>query len=81
MGSTVGFSVNGTAQPPFFLQWLKDGTDLTNGTTISGSTISGATTASLTIQNAQTNDSGNYWIIVTNAWGIGDQFQCGPDGD
>jgi len=69
VGSTVAFGINGSAQPPYFFQWLKDGTDLTNGTTISGSTISGSTNYTLTISNVQTNDSGTYWIVVTNAWG------------
>jgi hypothetical protein len=69
VGSTATFSINGTAQRPFFLQWLKDGTNLTNGTTISGSIISGATTVTLHITNAQTNDGGTYWIVVSNAWG------------
>jgi hypothetical protein len=69
VGSTATFSINGTAQRPFFLQWLKDGTNLTNGPTISGSIISGATTVTLHITNAQTNDSGTYWIVVSNAWG------------
>jgi hypothetical protein len=69
VGSTVTFSIDGSAQPPYFFQWLKNGTDLTDGTTISGSTISGSTNYVLTISNAQTNDSGTYWIVVTNAWG------------
>jgi hypothetical protein len=64
VGSTVTFSVNGTAQSPFFLQWLKDGTNL-----VDGGRISGATDATLVITNAQTIDSGTYWIVVTNAWG------------
>jgi hypothetical protein len=70
VGSTVTFSVDGTAQSPFFLQWLKDGTNLTDGTNVSGSIISGSTTAQLVIINAQTSDSGTYWIVVSNAWGV-----------
>ncbi len=70
VGSTVTFSVDGTAQQPFFLQWLKDGTNLTNGTNISGSIISGATNAALSISNAQTNDDGTYWLVVTTGWGV-----------
>jgi hypothetical protein len=64
VGSTVTFSVDGTVQLPFFLQWLKDGTNLADG-----GRISGATNATLVISNVQTNDSGTYWIVVSNAWG------------
>jgi hypothetical protein len=64
VGSTVTFSANGTAQLPVFLQWLKDGTNLVNG-----GRISGATNATLMISNAQTNDSGTYWLVVTSGWG------------
>jgi hypothetical protein len=69
VGSTVTFSVYGTGTSPFFFQWQKNGTDLTDGTTISGSTISGSTNFILTITDAQTNDSGNYVLIVTNYGG------------
>jgi hypothetical protein len=69
VGLTANFSVNGVGESPFFFQWLKDGTNLTDGTTISGSTISGSTSYALTISNVQTNDDGNYWIVVTNDWG------------
>jgi len=70
VGSTVEFSIGGQAQTPFFLQWLKNGTNLVDGTNISGSIISGSTNNPLTIINAQTNDSGTYWIVVSNAWGV-----------
>jgi hypothetical protein len=67
VGSTVTFDVNGPApSPPYFFQWLKDGTDLTDGTNASGSIISGSTNFTLTISNSQTNDDGNYQVIVTN---------------
>jgi len=69
VGSTVTFSVFGTGTPPFFFQWLKDGTNLTNGTTSSGSIISGSTNNALTITNAQTGDDGNYWLLITNYGG------------
>ena len=70
VGSTVTFSVDGTVQEPFFLQWLKDGTDLMDGTNLSGSIINGSTNASLTIFNVQTNDDGAYWLVVTTGWGV-----------
>jgi hypothetical protein len=69
VGSTVSFYVDGYATQPYFLQWLKDGTDLTDGTNSSGSIISGSTGDPLTIISAQTNDDGNYQFVVTNNWG------------
>ena len=69
VGSTVTFSVGGYAELPYFLQWQKDGADLTDGTNISGSIITGSTNIPLKISNAQTNDDGGYSIIVTNYGG------------
>jgi Immunoglobulin I-set domain/Beta-propeller repeat len=70
VGSTVSFTVGGYATQPYFLQWLKDGTNLMDGTNSSGSIISGSTnSAVLTISNAQTNDDGGYVFIVTNNFG------------
>jgi hypothetical protein len=69
VGSTATFMINGSATPPYGFQWLKNGTDLTNGTTINGSTISGSTAYELTINNAQTSDNGAYSVVITNAWG------------
>ena len=70
VGSTVTFNVGGTAQPLFFLQWLKDGTNLVDGTNSSGSIIIGSTSDPLTITNAQTSDDGTYWLVISNAWGV-----------
>jgi len=65
IGSNLTFSVNGPAPlPPYFFQWLSNGTNLTNG-----GRISGATNATLQINNAQTNDDGNYSVIVYNVGG------------
>jgi hypothetical protein len=64
VGAIATFSIDGYATSPYFLQWLKDGTGLTNG-----GNISGATSATLIISDAQTNNSGTYWIVVSNAWG------------
>ena len=69
VGSTVTNIALGTGVAPFSFQWLKDGVNLTNGTTISGSIISGATNFTLIISNAQTSDSGNYWLYITTAGG------------
>ncbi len=65
VGGTATFSVSGTAQKPFVLQWLKDGTNLVNG-----GRIDGATNAMLVITNVQTIDAGTYWIVVTSPWGL-----------
>jgi hypothetical protein len=69
VGQTASFNANGYAERPFALQWAKDGVNLTNGVTTNGSTISGATGVPLTISNVQTNDEGNYWIVITNNFG------------
>ena len=65
IGSNLTFSVNGPAPlPPYFFQWLSNGTNLVNG-----GRLSGATNATLRINNAQTNDDGNYSVIVYNVGG------------
>ncbi len=65
ISSNVAFSVNGPAPlPPYFFQWLSNGTNLVNG-----GRLSGATNATLRINNAQTNDDGNYSVIVYNVGG------------
>ncbi|MGD0743650.1 MAG: immunoglobulin domain-containing protein [Verrucomicrobiota bacterium] len=74
-GSTISFSINGTSVQPFFFQWQYTNSLDTNllyagGTNlVNGGRISGATNVALTITDAQTNDSGHYWIIVTNFGG------------
>jgi hypothetical protein len=65
-GVSATFNITATGSPTLSYQWQLDGTNLTNGTTISGSTISGSTNSTLNIANAHTNDSGNYLVIVTN---------------
>jgi lipocalin len=69
VGSTVAFVINGYGTTPVFFQWQKDGMNLVDGTNISGSIIGGTTNVELDITNAQTSDSGNYLIIVTNPGG------------
>ncbi|HEX5397760.1 MAG TPA: SBBP repeat-containing protein, partial [Verrucomicrobiae bacterium] len=69
--STVSFVVygnNGTF--PEMFQWFKDGTVLTDGTNASGSIISGSTNDPLVIYNVQTNDTGTYWLAITNPAGV-----------
>jgi hypothetical protein len=58
--STIPFTVMSDAygQPPLSFQWIKNGTS-----------IPGATTFTYTKAAASTSDSGNYSLIVSNAYG------------
>ena len=47
---------------PLFFQWLKNGTNLTDG-----GRILGAASNVLTISSAATTDSGSYSVIVSNS--------------
>jgi hypothetical protein len=69
LGSTVTFIVHGGGVTPLTFQWLKNGTDLTDGTNLDGSAVSNSTSSPLIISNAQTNDDGNYWLVITNIYG------------
>ncbi|HWD18780.1 MAG TPA: pectinesterase family protein [Verrucomicrobiae bacterium] len=76
-GDNVTFSVSidpGSVTPLSFQWWVTDGVTYTNqisdGTSASGSTLSGATTASLSITGAQPADSGSYFVVVTNQFGV-----------
>ena len=57
-GSGVTFSVTATGTAPLSYQWRKG-----------GSNISGATSASLLLSNVQTNQDGNYAVVIANAAG------------
>jgi hypothetical protein len=57
-GQTAVFSVVAGGTGPLNYQWHFGGTNL-----------SGATNATLTLANVQTNNVGNYFVIVTNSWG------------
>jgi formylglycine-generating enzyme required for sulfatase activity len=61
IASTAGsatFTVAATGTAPLSYQWRKDGVNAT-----------GATSASLTLSNVQTNQAGNYAVVITNAYG------------
>jgi uncharacterized repeat protein (TIGR03803 family) len=62
-GSNVTFTVTAIGAPLLNYQWLKNGTNVAN----TGS-ISGATTTTLTISDAQTNNNGNYTVVVNNSF-------------
>ena len=63
-GSMAAFTVTAYGTQPFRYQWLKDGTNIVNG-----GGVTGATTETLTITNVQTNNAGNYSVVVTNILG------------
>jgi hypothetical protein len=64
IGTTTSFSVSAVGMEPLNYQWRKDGINLTDG-----SSVSGVTTTNLTIFNIQPGDTGNYTVVVTNAYG------------
>ena len=57
-GQTANFAVTVAGTRPVAYQWLFNGTNL-----------AGATSATLTLVNVQTNNSGNYLVVVTNSGG------------
>jgi endonuclease/exonuclease/phosphatase family metal-dependent hydrolase len=57
-GSSASFTVTATGTAPLSYQWLLGGTN-----------ISGANTNAYTRSNVQTNDAGNYSVVVTNIAG------------
>jgi hypothetical protein len=63
-GVTVSLSVAARGAAPLAYQWRKGGLALTNG-----GNIAGATSPTLTLQNAQSTDSGVYSALVTNPEG------------
>jgi len=64
VGQPVSFQVTAVGKLPLIYQWQKDGTNLVNTTRVTG-----ADTAQLTISGLQTNDSGDYRVVVTNSYG------------
>ena len=64
VGGTATFNVTAAGTAPLGYQWRKNGGNLVNG-----GRISGATSPSLILANVQTNDAGNYQVVVTNSGG------------
>ena len=60
-GATATLSVVASGTAPFTYQWRKSGVALTGNPS--------ATTATLTLANAQTADSGSYDVVITNSLG------------
>jgi hypothetical protein len=61
---SVTFTAAADGTIPLSYQWQKNGTPLTDGPTVSG-----ATAIALTLLDLQTNDAGNYTVVVTNPVG------------
>jgi endonuclease/exonuclease/phosphatase family metal-dependent hydrolase len=57
-GSNATFTVTATGTAPLSYQWL-----------FNSNTISGATTNPFTLNNAQTTNAGNYFVLITNLYG------------
>jgi hypothetical protein len=67
-GQTASFSVSGGGSPPLTYQWQVDtGTGPTNIT--DGGNISGANGRTLNIIIATNSNVGNYYVVISNAWG------------
>ena len=63
-GRSVSFSVSARGAPTLNYRWLKNGTNYLGN----GATISGANTPTLTLSNLTYADTGDYTVMVTNAW-------------
>jgi hypothetical protein len=63
-GARVSLSVTATGSKPLSYQWQHNGTNLKDNARINGSRY-----ASLTLFSIQAGDTGNYQVIVTNAYG------------
>jgi hypothetical protein len=57
VGSNATFTVGASGLGPLYYQWF-----------FSNSSLPGATNSSLVITNAQTNNAGSYFVLVTNAF-------------
>lgn len=63
-GQTVNLSVTATGTGTLYYQWHGP-----SGALSDGGKISGATTPNLVISNFQSSEDGNYYVVVTNAFG------------
>ena len=66
VGQTAEFSVIALGTGIAY-QWMLNGQPLTDGQTSHGSVIQGATSLSLTIENVQVEDLGEYAVEISNA--------------
>ena len=63
-GALANFTVFAGGAPPLLYQWQLNGTNLTDGGAFSGSS-----TTNLVVVPANTNNAGNYRVIITNGLG------------
>lgn len=63
-GDDVSFSVTAISAATLSYQWFKDDVALTNG-----NGITGATSATLSLENVQLNQAGNYTVVVSTSAG------------
>jgi hypothetical protein len=61
VGTNTILAVNAPGTPPLTYRWQRNGTNLADG-----GNISGAGSPLLSLLSLQTNDSGNYRVIITN---------------
>lgn len=64
VGGTASFAVGVSGGAPFNFQWQFDGTNLSDG-----SNTTGSSTATLTLENLNTNQAGSYQVVVSNGFG------------
>jgi hypothetical protein len=64
VGNSAIFQVTAAGTSPFGYQWRKNGANL-----FDGGNVSGATSAALTLAKVQTNDAGNFQVVVTDSVG------------
>jgi hypothetical protein len=64
-GTSASFSVNASGSGPLGYQWFRDGTNRLSD----GGKVSGAATAALSLAQVSETDAGNYFVVVTNAYG------------
>lgn len=64
IGSNVTFSVIAGGDEPLGYQWRFNGGNLVDGSGVQGSQL-----ATLTVANVQSNHSGNYTVVISNAFG------------
>ena len=64
VGSNVTFTVSARGTAPLDYQWLKNGTNL-----VDGGSVSGAVSNVLTLMAVTTNEAGDYLVLVANAYG------------